>query len=199
MSSTPTPQPKGKPQTNNVTVTVRVATAADAAALCDLARATFRDTFNPVPNTPTATNQPHDVDAYCESAFSPEIQAEEIRQGVVFVAEVTTGPETSIVGYSRLAHDATEPCLTGPLPRGELKRLYVAAQYGGCGIGSKLFNAVADLAREVGDKSLWLGVWEHNYPAKTFYARKGMKACGDHVFLFGSDPQTDEIWEMELQ
>ncbi|KAJ3156419.1 hypothetical protein HDU89_004201 [Geranomyces variabilis] len=194
MSSTATPPPKALPQASHIKI--RLATAADAAALCNLARATFRDTFNPVPNTPTATNQQHDVDAYCESAFSPEVQAEEIAAGVVFVAEATDSG--ALVGYSRLTHDATEPCLTGPLPRGELKRLYVAAQYGGCGIGSKLFNAVVNRAKEVGDKTLWLGVWEHNYPAKTFYARKGLQACGEHVFLFGSDPQTDEIWEMEL-
>ncbi|KAJ3160668.1 hypothetical protein HDU86_000427 [Geranomyces michiganensis] len=220
MSSTTTPappqppppeiqqqQPTIKPTTPTLTTPtmdykIRLATSTDATALSALAEETFRATFNPVPGTPTETNTQHDVDAYCESAFSPAIQAREIADGVVFVATTTrtTTNAESLIGYARLTHTATEPCLTLPTPRGELNRLYVAPAYAnGKGIGSALFNAVVSHARtECGDRSLWLGVWEHNYAAKRFYARKGLKRCGEHVFLFGSDPQVDEIWEMEL-
>ena len=53
-----------------------------------------------------------------------------------------------------------------------------------------------DLAKEKDKKRVWLGVWEHNESAKAFYATWGFKRFSQHTFQVGSDPQTDELWEL---
>ena len=40
---------------------------------------------------------------------------------------------------------------------------------------------------------MWLGVWERNARAIAFYAKWGFIDIGDHVFMLGSDRQTDRI------
>ena len=53
-------------------------------------------------------------------------------------------------------------------------------------------------ARSAGFETVWLGVWERNASAATFYERWGFSASGEHVFMLGSDPQTDVIMERGL-
>ena len=55
-----------------------------------------------------------------------------------------------------------------------------------------------DLAKDKRKKRVWLGVWEHNEPAQAFYTHWGFKRFSQHTFQVGSDPQTDELWELEL-
>jgi hypothetical protein len=40
---------------------------------------------------------------------------------------------------------------------------------------------------------LWLGGWERNERAKAFYLKTGFKDVGSHLFMVGTDPQTDRI------
>ena len=42
-------------------------------------------------------------------------------------------------------------------------------------------------------RKLWLGVWERNDRARAFYVKCGFADAGEHIFLFGTDPQTDLI------
>jgi ribosomal protein S18 acetylase RimI-like enzyme len=48
-------------------------------------------------------------------------------------------------------------------------------------------------ARARGAETLWLGVWERNDRARAFYAKCGFTGAGEHIFLFGTDPQTDLV------
>lgn len=54
----------------------------------------------------------------------------------------------------------------------------------------------AALARGAG--ALWLGVWERNFRTQAFYRKCGFVDVGEHVFLFGKDPQTDHVMEARL-
>ena len=36
-------------------------------------------------------------------------------------------------------------------------------------------------------------MWEHNHRARAFYVKCGFTDVGEHVFLFGTDPQTDRV------
>jgi ribosomal protein S18 acetylase RimI-like enzyme len=44
----------------------------------------------------------------------------------------------------------------------------------------------------------WLGVWEHNPRAITFYGKLGFVACGEQVFPLGNDPQRDIVMARPL-
>jgi ribosomal protein S18 acetylase RimI-like enzyme len=45
---------------------------------------------------------------------------------------------------------------------------------------------------------IWLGVWEYNPRAQRFYEKHGFREVGKHVFLLGSDAQTDLLMQKEI-
>ena len=54
-------------------------------------------------------------------------------------------------------------------------------------------NASIDRIRERGSDLVWLGVWERNPRAISFYRKNGFVEVGSHVFRLGNDPQRDII------
>jgi ribosomal protein S18 acetylase RimI-like enzyme len=168
--------------------TIRTASSADAARLSRLAAMTFRDTFE-------AENAPEDMERYLAEAFTPEQQAVEIADpdSTILEAEQKLTPDTvELVGYAHLTSASTPEAVLGPAPL-ELKRLYVARAWHGRGVAQALMNAVLDAARTRGAKTLWLGVWERNPRAVTFYEKYGFARVGEHSFVLGSDVQTDWV------
>ena len=97
----------------------------------------------------------------------------------------------------RCATDHIPDCVTGPEPI-ELWRFYVDRPWHGRGIAQALMERVKAAARERGAKTLWLGVWERNDRARAFYAKCGFADAGEHIFLFGTDPQTDRVMVTSL-
>jgi len=53
-------------------------------------------------------------------------------------------------------------------------------------------------AKQRGCDSIWLGVWEKNPRAISFYQKWGFKEVGTHIFHVGDDPQRDFIMELLL-
>jgi ribosomal protein S18 acetylase RimI-like enzyme len=46
---------------------------------------------------------------------------------------------------------------------------------------------------------IWLGVWEHNEHAISFYKKFGFEQFGDHIFMLGNDAQTDLLLKKNLE
>jgi len=162
---------------------IRVATAADAAVVSELARRTFHDTF-------AASNDPADMALYLAGAFSIDIQTRELNDRDVttlLVEEAGTA-----IGYAMLRTDHVPECVRGPDPI-ELWRFYVDRAWHGRGVAAALMARVTTAAQQRGAKTLWLGVWERNDRARAFYTKCGFVDAGEHIFLFGSDPQTDRV------
>ena len=139
-----------------------------------------------------AQNEPEDLETYVAEAFSEaRIAAELGEAGSTFLIgfDPETGPERP-VGYCRLVGGATKEAIRGPAPV-ELQRLYVEAGRRNGGYGSALLWEGLSLARRLGYRTLWLGVWERNHGAVRFYERWGFEAVGSHDFVLGSDRQTD--------
>jgi GNAT superfamily N-acetyltransferase len=168
---------------DNSAVTIRVAGAADAAVLADLARRTFHDTF-------AHNNDPDDMALYLHSAYSVEIQSRELADPDITTLLVEAGGQA--VAYAQIRADHVPTCVEGPDPI-ELWRFYVDREWHGQGIAQQLMARVREVARERGARTLWLGVWEKNERARAFYAKCGFVDAGDHIFLFGTDPQTDKV------
>ena len=59
-------------------------------------------------------------------------------------------------------------------------------------------QASMDEARNLGHRSIYLGVWEHNHRAQSFYFRWNFRVVGSHIFQMGDDPQMDWLMEREL-
>jgi N-acetylmuramoyl-L-alanine amidase len=166
---------------------VRTALPADAERLAVLAAQTFRDTF-------AGDNSPEDMQTYVRDAFSADlVQAELADRANTFLLAFTVDAELP-TGYAKLRRGTADPCVTGPDPI-ELQRVYVDRSALGLGVGAALMQASLEAARSAGQRTLWLGVWEHNARAIAFYEKWGFETVGDHVFRLGSDDQRDLIMQ----
>jgi ribosomal protein S18 acetylase RimI-like enzyme len=97
-----------------------------------------------------------------------------------------------LAGFAQLRSAVIPECVTGESPI-ELWRFYVVQAYHGRGVAPALMRSVALDAWRRGGRTLWLGVWERNERAKAFYRKAGFVDVGSHVFMVGTDPQTDRI------
>ena len=169
-------------------ITIRAATAADAAALAEFAERVFDEVFSP-------GNDEGDMAAYLTEAFGPSQQRAEIAEpgAIMLLAEDTNG---ALAGYLHIAPSSVPACVTEPAI--ELKRLYVDPRRHSRGLGKRLLDEGISRAKAAGASRLWLGVWEKNVRAQKFYEREGFTRAGEHIFLLGSDPQTDWIMQRPI-
>ena len=155
--------------------------------LASLAERTFRAAF-------TADNDPVEMERYVAAAFSvPQMAAELADERCTFFLCYM---RDEVVGYAKLRERAAPPEVRGNAV--ELERIYAAPEVVGRGVGAALMDACLTHARALGFGTVWLGVWESNEPAITFYRRHGFVAVGKHVFQFGREAQTDTVFERVL-
>lgn len=166
-----------------MTVNIRPAAVNDAEVLAELARRTFHDTF-------AATNDPTDMALYLSRAYGIDQQTREL--GDRDITTLLVEAEGEAIAYAQLRGGHVPDCVTGPQPI-ELWRFYVGREWHGRGIARPLMERVRMAALERGAKTLWLGVWERNDRARAFYVKCGFAEVGEHIFLFGTDPQTDLV------
>ncbi|HEU4391665.1 MAG TPA: GNAT family N-acetyltransferase [Blastocatellia bacterium] len=174
--------------TTTIVPLIRLATSDDAALLAELGARTFRDTF-------ASDNKPEDMNAYLAESFGVEIQSVELASSntTFLIVEVDRIP----AGYAHLQAVSSPSCVTGPNPI-ELARIYVSREWLGRGVGEALMRACIDQSRKAGYETIWLGVWEKNPRAQSFYRKWGFKVVGTHGFQLGSDLQNDFIMERPL-
>lgn len=174
-------------------LTVRIAGPADAAALAELAAATF-----PLACPPQTTELA--IAEFLRDVLSAERFGEYLADGnrVVLVAE-RGGP---LVGYTLLVFgDPADPVVSaavGIRPTVELSKCYVLAETHGAGVAAELMAATLEAARERGAAGIWLGVNEHNARAIRFYEKSGFAAVGRKRFLLGGVYENDHTLERAL-
>jgi GNAT superfamily N-acetyltransferase len=158
---------------------IRPAVDADAAALGELGRQTFIDTFVSGFGIPYPVD---DLTAFLDASFSPEaIQTKLKEPGAAWwVAErdgellafANAGPNTLPHPDARASHM-------------ELRRLYVAKTAQGLGLGTRLLNITLDWMEAHGDGPLWIGVWSGNLKAQKLYAAYGFEKAGEYRYPVG--------------
>jgi diamine N-acetyltransferase len=169
-------------------LTIRRGVPADARPLADLAASTFLGTF-------ADENQPEDMALHVSRAFGVAQQEAELanRKMTTLLAEA----DGQLAGYAQLRANAVPECVTGTMPL-ELWRFYVAAPWHGRGVAHALMKSVETEALARGAQTLWLGVWERNERAKSFYRKCGFRDVGSQVFVLGTDAQNDRIMARSL-
>lgn len=80
----------------------------------------------------------------------------------------------------------------------EIERIYILAAFKRQGLGQELIVFAEKVAQAQNKRQLWLGVWEYNLPAITFYKKMGFVKTGEHIFTLGSDDQTDWIMSKRI-
>jgi GNAT superfamily N-acetyltransferase len=161
---------------------------ADLAFLLDLAQTSFVQAF-------TEGNKPENVQAYLSQAFTPvQLEKEWRNPASTFLLASLEG---KLVGYTKVNLAAAQTDVQDPESL-EVARLYTLEEVWGKGVGQFLLNAALDFAKEKGKTFVWLGVWEHNARAISFYEKNRFKAFGSHPFPFGDEIQTDWLMRVEI-
>ena len=172
----------------NEGISVRTCNAKDIDTLVSLGIKTFRDTFDEF-------NDPANMILYINKTFTRKIIEEEMKQaGAVFFLAFD-GRQAA--GYAKIRSSPSPPGLNGVATL-EIERLYVHKNYIGKRVGYILMQTCLAFATKKGCKTLWLGVWENNAHAISFYEKNGFERFGQHTFMLGNDPQTDWLMKKEL-
>ncbi len=159
---------------------IRPAADTDAAALGELGRQTFIDTFVTGFGIPYPAE---DLAAFLDDSFSVETILRKLGEpgAAWWVAEkdgrllafANAGPNTLPHPDARASH-------------AELRRLYVSKAAQGLGLGTKLLAVALDWMEGHTDGPLWIGVWSGNLKAQKLYAAYGFQKAGDYQYPVGA-------------
>lgn len=162
---------------------IRRAEPADAEVLAELASRTFQEAF-------AAVNTPEDMALHVAGSFGPALQLAEITASDI--RTLLTVKDGQAIGFVQLRSGTPPACVTSTDPV-ELWRFYIDRPWHGRGVAQQLMRAAIAEAKAMGAGSVWLGVWERNPRAITFYGKCGFVDVGTHTFLLGQDVQTDRV------
>ena len=159
----------------------------DAAALADLHRRSFIETFGHL-------YRPEDLEAFLaqldEACFREELldgrhQVRFAEADGVPVAFVKLGPVTLPVEPAR--------------PALEFRQLYVLKPWHGRGVATELMRWVLGEARGEGAEELYLSVFIDNHRARRFYGRHGFEVVGTYHFMVGAHADDELIMRLSLE
>ncbi len=150
-----------------------------AAEIASLAHRTFADTFV---GKAYYTNEI--IDGYAAKALSTEVFADHLRdrKHQIYLATV----DGRVAGFAHVAERDPVVCVKD-MNAIYLNRLYLEKAFHRRGLGSILLEECYAEARRRGYASMWLSVWEHNFPALAFYERVGFKPYGEWEWPFESN------------
>ncbi len=159
----------------------------DAAALAELGRATFIQTFGHLYRQEDLDTflLNHREEAWAEQLASPDyaIRLAENAEGPV--AYVKLGPNVLPVESDRRSI--------------ELRQLYVLDRLQGSGIGKELMAWALVEAKRRQAEEIYLSVWSENHRARAFYERYGFRFVAPYAFMVGNQADEDEIFRLSLE
>ena len=164
----------------------RLASPADAEILAEVGRKTFSETFS-------AANTAENMKSYLDKTFTVDQVRKELEDPQC--SFILMYDDEQIAGYAKIRRRDNDKNYSRKL---EIERIYAAKEYIGKKAGKTLMQACLDMARNEGYTAVWLGVWEHNARAISFYEHWGFKTTGAHPFVLGEDVQIDLIMEKTL-
>lgn len=153
-----------------------------------LSATTFTETFG---KTNSATNiERHNTEKYSVARLRTELANPESH--FVFIYH-----DHQLAGYLKVnrGEAQSEPMGASYM---EVERIYILVAFKGLGLGRQLMEYAFKQAHKWNLNKLWLGVWEHNDDALTFYKKLGYYELSDHVFTLGESQQRDLIMAIEL-
>ena len=157
------------------------ATINDHKNLQQISRETFAETFSSEHNN-------ENMNKYMDKSFSAEKLGSELHNGdSEFYFAVLEG---KVIGYLKLNSGQSQTEIKDEKAL-EIERIYVLQEYHGKKVGQLLYAKAIDTAMQMFADYVWLGVWEENPRAISFYKKNGFVEFDQHSFMFGDDKQTD--------
>ncbi|MBS1917078.1 MAG: GNAT family N-acetyltransferase [Bacteroidetes bacterium] len=172
-----------------MSIEIKFATTADAELIAELSQRTFYDTF-------AKHNTKENMDKFMADPFNKKALMKEIGEpGNIFLLAYL---DNEAVGYVRM-RESENPAELGNIDAIEIARIYTEQKTIGKGVGKALMLECISIAKKMAKKMIWLGVWEHNETAISFYERFGFEKFGSHIFMLGDDVQTDLLLKKAIE
>ncbi|HVM89260.1 MAG TPA: GNAT family N-acetyltransferase [Puia sp.] len=173
---------------NNSLITVRLATDADAGFIAELSQHTFYDTF-------AKYNSKENMDKFMNEQFSKKMLMNEVSnpENIFLIAAL----DNNAVGYAKMC-ESKNPVELGNARAIEIVRIYTEQMTIGKGVGKALMLKCIEVGKHKNKEVIWLGVWEHNATAISFYTKFGFEKFGTHIFMLGDDAQTDFLMKKPI-
>ena len=167
---------------------IRKTSIEDVLALQKIGSQSFKEAFS-------SGNTAENLKTYLDSAFTIDKLMEEIKNpfSEFYFAEI----ENNIIGYLKLnvGNSQTEIKDNKAV---EIERIYVLQEFYGLGVGQILYEKAIEIARLNNAEYVWLGVWEENPRAISFYKKNGFIEFDKHIFKMGNEDQTDIMMKKQL-
>ncbi|MFP3831367.1 GNAT family N-acetyltransferase [Chryseobacterium sp. SIMBA_028] len=142
---------------------------------------TFSETFS-------ESNSEEAMKKYLEESFDTEKIKSELStpDSLFYIAWEEDNP----VGYLKVNFGKAQTELQDETSL-EIERIYVKKSHHGKKVGQLLYDQALETAKSLHKVYLWLGVWEQNERALSFYRKNGFVEFDKHIFVLGDEEQTD--------
>lgn len=170
-------------------IIIQKVTLNDIDQLQKIGRQTFSETFS-------GDNSEEDMKKYLDENFSTEKLTDELnnKNSEFYFAK----SEDTVIGYLKLNFGESQTELKDNKAL-EIERIYVPKEYHGQSVGQILYEKAIQVAKQKGTDYVWLGVWEENLRALSFYRKNGFVEFDKHIFKLGNDEQTDIMMKLQLR
>ncbi|MCW3105149.1 MAG: N-acetyltransferase [Bacteroidetes bacterium] len=170
-------------------IEIKRATLKDISQLQKIGRQTFSETFS-------AGNTEENMRKYLEEGFSEaKLTAELMNEDSELYFAML---EHEAIGYLKLNSGRSQTELKDDRAL-EIERIYVLKEFQGKKVGQMLYEKAISVARQKNADYVWLGVWEENPKAISFYKKNGFVEFDRHIFRLGEDEQTDIMMKLQLK
>ncbi|WP_291150888.1 GNAT family N-acetyltransferase [Flavobacterium sp. UBA7680] len=160
----------------------------DIDQLQKIGRQTFYETFSEY-------NSEENMLTYLDEKFSKEKLTEELTNKNSQFYFAVLGNNT--IGYLKINFGESQTELQDEKSV-EIERIYVSKEFHGKKVGQLLYEKAIQIAKEKNTDYVWLGVWEENHRALSFYKKNGFVEFDKHIFRLGNDEQTDIMMKLKL-
>ena len=160
----------------------------DIDQLQKIGRQTFYETFSEY-------NSEENMLTYLDEKFSKEKLTEELTNKNSKFYFAILGNNT--IGYLKINFGESQTELQDEKSV-EIERIYVSKEFHGKKVGQLLYEKAIQIAKNKNTDYVWLGVWEENHRALSFYKKNGFVEFDKHIFRLGNDEQTDIMMKLKL-
>lgn len=171
-----------------MSIFIKKASILDLLTLQILGRETFYETF-------AQHNSEEEMQNYLDKSFDLDKLTGELnhQDSQFFIV----WEENTPVGYLKVNTGTAQTELQDETSL-EIERIYVKSSHHGKKVGQVLYEKALEIAQEENKKYIWLGVWEENRRAVSFYKKNGFMEFDKHIFRLGSEEQTDLMMKKML-
>ena len=160
----------------------------DIEKLQKIGRQTFFETFS-------ESNSEENMQKYLDEGFSIEKLTTELTDtNAEFYFAVF---DEEVIGYLKLNFGDSQTELKDNKAL-EIERIYVSKEFHGKSVGQLLYDKAIEVAKQNNVDYVWLGVWEENARAISFYKKNNFVEFDKHIFKLGKDEQTDIMMKLHL-